>query len=304
MLPGSCTGPQEARSRALGRRSRAPTLPPGPASDALPPPVGPGRGAKVLGHPSAPAPLPCVRAPHQPNPPRRHARLPSLTSRRLRQAPAPVPGGRQGAATLPRHGRAARVRRPVRAAVAPRTLHVPECEGPAHQHRSVSAVARGGRGPRRARPPAGLWGSSHVRLAERPQFACPKQDRGEARHGPEREGYPGSRRGASCVAGSGLRPGRATRQRGPRPARPGGRGDGPRQGWDLPPNPEEPPSPSCLGRAIPVCRARPVRSPRGRGTRPGRCRKPASTPRASKSTSSPAKGGKQQGNGDLWGPVG
>lgn len=50
-------------------------------------------------------------------------------------------------ATLPQHRGAARVRRPARAAVAPCAVHVPERQGPAHHHRSVSAVTavQGGR---------------------------------------------------------------------------------------------------------------------------------------------------------------
>ena len=68
------------------------------------------------------------------------------------QVPAAVPGRGQGAATLPRCGGAARVGRPVGAAVAARAVHVPERQGPAHQHRSAPrgchAPRRQGGGPR------------------------------------------------------------------------------------------------------------------------------------------------------------
>lgn len=87
----------------------------------------------------------------------------------LRQVPAAVPGGDQGEATLACHGGAAGTRWPVRASIPPRALHVLECEGPAHQHRSVPralAVAWGGAGsPAGRRKPAGLWLFSPVCLA-------------------------------------------------------------------------------------------------------------------------------------------
>lgn len=53
------------------------------------------------------------------------------------QVPAAIPGRGQGAAALPRRGGAARVGRPVGAAVATRAVHVPERQGPAHQHWSA-----------------------------------------------------------------------------------------------------------------------------------------------------------------------
>lgn len=232
-------------------------------------PCGPRKGRQSPRASVRSCPLPCVRAPHQPNPPRRHVRLPSLTSRRLRQAPAPVPGGRQGAATLPRHGRAARVRRPVRAAVAPRTLHVPECEGPAHQHRSVSAVARGGRGPRRARPPAGLWGSSRVRLAERPQFACPKQDRGEARHGPEREGYPGSRRRVLVCGGVWAEARKRHTPEGPTPSTAGRAGGQATAGVGPASQPRRAPESQLPGPGHPSVPGAPCPQPEGKGNSSG-----------------------------------
>lgn len=69
--------------------------------------------------------------------------------------------------------------------------------------------------------------------------------------------------------------------------------------------------PALQGRTFRVCWVRPVHSLRGRGAGTegsnsfrGAAGGPASTPRASKSVSSPAEGRKQEGNGDLWRPVG